>query len=94
MPAAQDRHRLTSQSLRAHVQDFGANGGQLVATALGDSAAIDDEMVAALELSAPVATLTPKTVQGYFTGLLAQRLGRQVRVDSAASCRVQLTVDS
>lgn len=44
-------------------------------TISGGAAGLPPEMAAALALSDPVAALTARTVQSYFTGLLARNLG-------------------
>ncbi|MGH7110988.1 MAG: histidine phosphotransferase family protein [Stellaceae bacterium] len=44
-------------------------------TVSGGAAGLPSEVAAALALSAPVEALTARTVQGYFTGLLARNLG-------------------
>lgn len=78
---------------RGGVLTLGATANTLRATATGEGAAIEQEMLSALDLSASVDTLTPKTVQGYFTGLLAQRAGRAVRVDAAGAGKIDFIVD-
>lgn len=76
---------------RGGVLTLGAGNGALQVVASGAGAQIDDEMRAALDLSLPVDALTPKTVQGYFTALLARRAGQAIRVD-APTGSVSLTV--
>jgi histidine phosphotransferase ChpT len=68
-----------------------SRGGNLVLTATpdgldleatGEFAALSPETNAALSLETPVAALTPRSVQAYFTGLLAEVLGcRLVRTE-------------
>ena len=73
---------------RGGVLTLGASGTALQAVASGEGAAIDAEMRAALDLATPVDALTPKTVQGYFTALLARRAGRSLRVEADEAGRV------
>lgn len=61
-----------SLSLRA-----GSRGPEL--TVSGGANGPTPEMAAALGLSCPVVELSARTVQGYFTGLLARALGRRLR---------------
>jgi histidine phosphotransferase ChpT len=70
-----------------------AGAGVLELEAVGDSAALSPEMSAALLLATPVSALTSRSVQAYFTGLLAKMLGcrlvpteghRQVRLSAIA----------
>lgn len=63
----------------------------LTLEAIGDPAALAPEMRAALMLAPPIDELTARTVQAYFTGLLAKVLGRVV-VASTEPGRVRLTV--
>jgi histidine phosphotransferase ChpT len=62
--------------------DLLPRGGRLVLAddpltldAVGEPAALPAEAYAALTLATPIGELTPRTVQPYFTGLLAQALG-------------------
>jgi histidine phosphotransferase ChpT len=57
---------------------------------VGETVFISPEVSAALELATPVAALTSRTVQAYFTGLLAEALGRRL-VHAAEPRRVRLT---
>jgi histidine phosphotransferase ChpT len=77
---------------RGGVVTLGATGGAMRATAEGDRAEIDAAMIEALTLAAPVEALTPKTVQGYYAGLLAQRVGKDIEIDTATPGRVSLAV--
>jgi histidine phosphotransferase ChpT len=52
--------------------------GPLSVEAIGEIAALSPDARAALTLSTPIAELTTRTVQGYFTGLLARELGRRI----------------
>ena len=57
--------------------------------AIGDFAALSPEMGAALSLATPIAALNPRTVQAYFTGLLAETLGsRLVRTEELRRVRL------
>jgi histidine phosphotransferase ChpT len=55
----------------------GACGPELVVS--GDTDGLAPPTEAALDLSCPVEELSARTVQGYFTGLLARALGRRLR---------------
>ena len=58
--------------------------------AIGDFVALSPETNAALTLATPIAALTSRSVQAYFTGLLAETLGdRLVRTEELR--RVQLS---
>ena len=59
--------------------------------AIGEFAALSPETSAALALATPVAALTSRSVQAYFTGLLADTLGRRL-VRTEELRRVQLSV--
>ena len=75
-----------------------SRGGNLVLAAAGDGldleatgefAALSAEMSAALLLATPVTALTPRSVQAYFTGLLAEMLGcRLVRTEEFRRLRL------
>src|SRR6516164_5615014 len=57
--------------------------------AIGDFAVLSPEMGAALSLATPIAALNPRTVQAYFTGLLAQTMGsRLVRTEELRRVRL------
>jgi len=55
------------------IVDAGAAGPRV--EGFGEAAGVSSEARAALTLAAPVAELTSRTVQAYFTGLLAGGLG-------------------
>jgi histidine phosphotransferase ChpT len=57
---------------------------------VGETVFLSPEVSAALVLATPVAALTSRTVQAYFTGLLAETLGCRV-VHAAEPRRVRLT---
>ena len=89
------------QRLACNLLPIGADavprGGRLALTdnpfalvAVGETAALSSETRAALTLITPVAELTVRTVQAYFTGLLARALG-QCLVGTAEPGRVRLT---
>ena len=61
--------------------------------AVGDAAALSSEARDAAALVAPIADLTSRTVQAYFTGLLAQALGCRL-IGTAEPGRVRLRVVS
>lgn len=57
--------------------------------AIGEFAALSPETGAALSLATPVATLTSRSIQAYFTGLLAETLGhRLVRTEELRRLRL------
>jgi histidine phosphotransferase ChpT len=58
--------------------------------AIGEFAALSPETSAALALVTPVAALTSRSIQAYFTGLLAETLGRRL-VRTEELRRVQLS---
>jgi histidine phosphotransferase ChpT len=58
--------------------------------AIGEFTGLSPETTAALALATPVAALTPRSVQAYFTGLLAETLGRRL-VSTEELHRVQLS---
>ena len=58
--------------------------------AIGEFAALSRETTAALALATPVAALTSRSVQAYFTGLLAETLGRRL-VSTEELRRIQLS---
>lgn len=90
------------QKLACNLLPIGAEalprGGHLALTdtplsieALGEGAALSPEAHAALMLATPIADLSARTVQAYFTGLLAKTLDCSLRVTTAPG-RVQLSV--
>jgi histidine phosphotransferase ChpT len=58
--------------------------------AIGEFATLSPEASAALALATPVAALTSRSVQAYFTGLLAETLGRRL-IRTEEFQRVQLS---
>jgi histidine phosphotransferase ChpT len=92
------------QKLACNMLSVGAaalpRGGRLILTdapltveALGDSAALSADAREALVLAVPIAALTARTVQPYFTGLLAKAL--ETSIDAMADRgRVRLSVVS
>ena len=77
-----------------------SRGGNLVMAAMpdgldleatGEFAALSPEANAGLSLATPVAVLTPRSVQAYFTGILAETLGCQL-VRTEELRRLRLTV--
>jgi histidine phosphotransferase ChpT len=73
-------------------------GGRLVLTdgplsleAVGETAALSPEARQALMLAIPIADLTARTVQPYYTGLLAKALERSL-TSTAEPGRVRLAV--
>jgi histidine phosphotransferase ChpT len=67
------------------------SGDPLTLDAVGEPAALSAEAQAALILATPVSELTPRTVQPYFTGLLAKALDRSL-IATAEPGRVRLRV--
>ena len=58
--------------------------------AIGEFATLSRETTAALALATPVAALTSRSVQAYFTGLLAETLGGRL-VSTEELRRIQLS---
>ena len=58
--------------------------------AIGETAALSPEASAALLLAAPIDALTSRTIQAYFTGLLAEALGYRL-IRTAEPRRFRLT---
>jgi len=68
---------------------LGAVGDSLDLEATGEFTALSPETSAALLLATPVAALTSRSVQAYFTGLLAEMLGcRLVRTEERRRLRL------
>jgi histidine phosphotransferase ChpT len=91
---------LEWQKLACNLLSVGAEmvprGGRLILTdgplsleAIGESADLSREARAALTLAVPVGELTSRTVQAYFTGLLAEALGCRL-IGTAEPGRVRL----
>jgi histidine phosphotransferase ChpT len=89
------------QKLACNLLPVGAEtlprGGRLVLTddpldleAVGEAADLSPELRSALMLTMPIAELTPRTVQAFFTGLLAKALGSRL-IGTAEPGRVRLT---
>jgi len=66
-------------------------GDPLTLEAVGEPAVLSPEAQAALILATPISELTPRTVQPYFTGLLARALDRSL-IATAEPGRVRLRV--
>jgi histidine phosphotransferase ChpT len=93
-----DWQRLACNLLLAGAEALSRGGSLVLAVApdgldleaTGECAALSPETSAALSSATPVAALTPRSVQAYFTGLLAETLGcRLVRMEELQ--RVRLT---
>jgi histidine phosphotransferase ChpT len=74
--------------------DPGTGGLTSVVTAKSDKAGLDDEFLSALSGEAPVKDLTPRTVQLYYTYMLAAGLGSMVETSTEPGefglvCRLQ-----
>jgi histidine phosphotransferase ChpT len=78
---------------RGGVLTLAAVGPVLTVAAVGESVSLDAELVAALDLSASVDAVTPKSVQGYFTGMLVRRAGYELRVEAPEAGRALLVVN-
>lgn len=76
---------------RGGVIEIGIAGGSLRASAKGEGAALDPALSEALSLCTPVDVLTPKSVQGYFTGILARRADTEVYSESGSD-KVDLAI--
>jgi len=70
----------------------GPAGMQASVTAAGAGARLREESVPALRPDVPVADLTPRNVQGYFTRVLARRMGGDLTVDTTQAGRLTFTV--
>jgi histidine phosphotransferase ChpT len=92
---------LEWQKLACNLLPVGADtlprGGRMLLTdnplsieAVGEAAALSPEAQAALTLTTPIAELTVRTVQAYFTGLLAKALDQRL-ITNAEPGRVRLT---
>jgi histidine phosphotransferase ChpT len=94
---------LDGQKLACNLLLVGAEalsgGGNLALTdgpagldlkAIGETAALSAEASAALALATPIEALTSRTVQAYFTGLLAEALGYRL-IRAAEPGRIRLT---
>ena len=70
------------------------SGERLLAQAVaeGEGARMRDEHGAALHPNVKIEELTPRNVQGYFTRLLARRLGSELDVDATVENEVRLSV--
>jgi histidine phosphotransferase ChpT len=54
---------------------------RLTTVASGQGARIDDATVSAIEASVEIATMTPRSIHGFFVGRMAESLGGQLNVD-------------
>lgn len=70
----------------------GPGGLEASVTAAGPGAKLREESVPALQPDAAVADLTPRSVQGYFTRLLARRAGGDLAIDTGQAGRLVFTV--
>lgn len=59
--------------------------------AIGERAGLREETEAALSDDVPVDTLTPRSVQGYFAGLLARRLGGRLALERSGPDAITLS---
>jgi histidine phosphotransferase ChpT len=95
---------LDRQKLGCNLLVLGAEalprGGQLRLTAgspgpelevVGDTAAITPDVLDALQLEIPVGAITSRTIQAYFTGLLARALGCRLIRGRTVAGRFQLS---
>ncbi len=70
----------------------GAAGLEVSVTAMGTGARLREESQPALADDVVIEELTPRNVHGYFTRLLAQRMGSELIVDSPGADSLRLTV--
>ncbi len=70
----------------------GAAGLEVSVTARGTGARLRDENQPALAEDVVIEELTPRNVHGYFTRLLAQRMGSDLIVDSPGADSLRLSV--
>ncbi|HEX9789625.1 MAG TPA: histidine phosphotransferase family protein [Kiloniellales bacterium] len=70
----------------------GSGGLEASVTAEGPGAKLREESVPALNPDVNVTDLTPRSVQGYFTRLLARRAGGDLAVDTSHPGRLVFTV--
>ena len=70
-------------------EDDGAH--EITVIAVGADAGLREETQAGLAEDVPAAELTPRSVQGYFTRLLARRLNGQLDVTAAGSGHLRFT---
>lgn len=61
-------------------------------TAAGPGAALPEDLVRAMDVAADIDTLSARTVQGYWAALLADGLGRSLRVSPDGPDRLRLGV--
>lgn len=64
----------------------------VTASARGQSAALRPEVESALAEDCPVEDLTPRSIQGYFTSLLARRAGGSLTVTASGDAGYDFTV--
>lgn len=67
-----------------------ANARGLAVEAVGEAAALPAEHMAALTAAVPTTALTPRTVQAYFTGLLAGAEGLRLEAAAAGAGRLRI----
>ena len=70
----------------------GKVGHQLAVSAVGADADLRDEVKTALSDDVAVDELTPRSIQGYFTRLVARRLGADLRAEAAGPGHLRLAV--
>lgn len=91
-----ERQKLACNLLSVGAEALPRGGRLLLADqplsleAIGEAAALSPETRAAVTLAMPIAELTSRTVQAYFTGLVAKALGYRL-VGTAERGRVRLT---
>jgi histidine phosphotransferase ChpT len=93
-----DRQKLACNLLLTGAEALSGSGSLVLANgpagldleAIGETAALSPEASAALLLAAPIDTLTSRTIQAYFTGLLAEALGCRL-IRTAEPRRFRLT---
>ncbi len=71
--------------------DLAGSGSELRLEAAGDGTSLPREQSDALSLATPIEELGPRTVHGFFTGLLARALGWRLVTEVPAPGRLSLT---
>ncbi len=67
-------------------------GRQIVVTAEGQNAQIPADLATAMTDGMAVDALTPRTVHGYWAGLVARQIGRPIRIQAEPPNRLRLVV--
>ena len=78
-------------SLRVRLTPTGDRMDALV-LAEGEGASFKPEVMAAFDRTSPVEDLTARTVQGYYTAVVGERLGVRVEIDQATSVSLRASL--